>query len=82
MEKKQDFLQLFNIPKCIVVDLSIVEGLFIFLFHSESGFNQYAVQKALRDVFGASLLLIEIGCLRYIVLPYHLRMFLHVFMRR
>ena len=43
MEKKQVFLQSFNIPKCIVVGLSMVEELFILLFYCESGINQYAV---------------------------------------
>ena len=50
------------------------------LFYCESGINQYAVQKILTDVFGASLLLLELGCLRYVLLLYHLRM-LRVFMR-
>ena len=59
----------------------MVEGLFSLLYYCESGINQYAVQKTLTDVFGASLLLLELGCLRYVVLPYHLRMLLHVFMR-
>ena len=68
MEKKQVFFQSFNIPKCIVVDLSMVEELFSFLFYCESGINQHAVQKTLTDVFGASLLLLELGCLRYVVL--------------
>ena len=58
------------------------QGLFSFLFNCESGINQYAVQKTLTDDFGASLLLLELGCLRYVVLPYHLRMLLRVFMRR
>ena len=31
-EKKQVFLQSFNIPKCMVVGLLMVEGLFILLF--------------------------------------------------
>ena len=67
----------------------MVEGLFSFLFYCESGINQYAVQKTLTDKqqtltdnFGASLLLLELGCLRYVALPYHLRMPLRVFMRR
>ena len=58
----------------------IMEGLFSLLFYCESGINEYAVQKTLTDVFGASRLLLELGCLRYVVLLYHLRMF-RVFMR-
>ena len=81
VERKQVFLQSFNIPKCIVIDLLMVDGLFSFLFYHESGINQYAVQKTSTDVFGASLLLLELGCLRYVVLPYHLRMLFRVFMR-
>ena len=57
-------------------------GLFSFLFYCESGVNQYPVQKTLRDVFRASLLLLEFGCFRYIVLPYHLRMLLRAFLKR
>ena len=48
------------------------------LLYCESGINQYAVQENLADVFGASLLLLDLGCL--VVMLYHLRM-LHVFMR-
>ena len=81
MEKKQVFLQSFNVPKCIAIGLSIVEGLFSLLFYCESGINEYAVKKNLADVFGASLLLLELGCLRYVVLLYHLGM-LCVFMRK
>ena len=57
-----------------------LEGLFSLLFYCENGIIQYAVQKILTDVFGASLLLLELGCLRYVLLLYHLRM-LRVFMR-
>ena len=60
----------------------MVKGLFSFLFYCESGINQYAVKKTLTDNFGASLFLLELGCLRYVVLPYHLRKPLRVFMRR
>ena len=49
-----------------------MEGLFSCLFYCESGINQYAVEKTLTDEFGASLLLLELSCLRYVVLPYHL----------
>ena len=63
---------------CIVVGLSMVEGLFSLLFYCESGINQFVVQKSLTDAFGASCYY-ELGCLRYIVLLYHLRM-LRVFM--
>ena len=58
----------------------LLEGLFSLLFYCENGINQNAVQKILTDVFGASLLLLELGCLRYVLLLYHLRM-LRVFMR-
>ena len=44
LEKKQVFLPSFNVPKCIVVGLSMVEGLFSLLFYCESGINQYVVQ--------------------------------------
>ena len=55
MEKKQAFLQPCNNPKCIVVGLSMVEGLFNLLFYCESEIKQYAVPKTLTDVFGASI---------------------------
>ena len=60
----------------------MVEELFSLLFYCERGIDQYAVKKTLTDVFGASLLLLELGCLRYVVRPYNLRMLLRVFMRR
>ena len=62
----------------------MVEGLFSLQFYGESGINQYAVQKTLADVFGASLLLLlELGCLRYVVRPYHSKILLfRVFMGR
>ena len=60
----------------------MVEGLFSLLFCCGSGINQNAGQKTLTDVFGASLLLLEFSCFRNIVIPHHLRMLLHVFMRR
>ena len=83
MEKeKQVFLQWFNLPKCVVAALLMVEGLFSLLLYCESGINQYAGKKTLTDVFRVSLLLLEFSCFRNIVLPYHLRMFLLVFMRR
>ena len=59
----------------------MVEGLFSFLFYCESGINQYGVQKTLTGVFVASLLLLlELGFLRHVVLPYDLRMLLRFFM--
>ena len=58
----------------------LLEGLFSLLFYCENVINQYAVQKILADVFGASLLLLELGCLRYVLLLYHLRI-LRVVMR-
>ena len=60
----------------------MVEGLFSFLFFYESGINKHAVQKTLTDDFGASLLLLGLGCLRYVALPCHLRRLLRVFMIR
>ena len=61
-------------------DRLLLEGLFRLLFYCESGINQQAVKKILTDVSGASLLLLELVCLRYVLLLYHLRMF-RVFMR-
>ena len=58
----------------------LLEGLFSLLFYFEDGINLYAVQKILIDIFGASLLLLDLGCLRYVLLLYDLRM-LRVFMR-
>ena len=79
MEKKYVFLQLFNIPKRIVVSLSMLEGLLSLLFYCESGINRYAEPKTLTDAFGGkSVLILEIACLRYGVVPYHLRMLLRV----
>ena len=65
MEKKQVFLQSFDIPKSAVVGLSMVEGLFSLLFYCESGINQYAIQKILTDVSGTSLLLLDLDTLYY-----------------
>ena len=45
----------------------LLEGQFSLLFYCENGINQYAVQKILTDVFGVSLLLLELGCLRYVL---------------
>ena len=75
----------FKTNKCLLgysCKFIMVEGPFSFLFYCKRGINQYAAQKTLADVFGASLLLLELGCLRYVVLSHHLRMFLRVFMRR
>ena len=58
----------------------LLEGQLSLLFYCENVIIQYAVQKFLTDVFGAGLLLLELGCLRYVLLIYHLRM-LRVFMR-
>ena len=58
-EKKQVFLQSSNIPKCIDVDLPMLEGLFSLLFYC--GINQYAGQETLTDVLGASLLVLELS---------------------
>ena len=57
------------------------EGLLSLLFYCESDINQYAGEKTLRNNFGASVLLIEVGYFTNIVVPYHLRM-LHVVMTR
>ena len=43
----------------------MLEGLFS-LFYCESGINQYAGQKTFTDIFGTSLLLLGLSCLRYI----------------
>ena len=58
----------------------MVEELYSLLFYRENGINQYAVQKTRTDVFWASLESLELGCLRYVVLLYSLRIF-RVFMR-
>ena len=58
----------------------LLEGLFSLLFYCENGINQYVVQKILTDDFGATLELLELGCLRDVLLLHHLRM-LCVFMR-
>ena len=39
VERKQVFLRSFNIPRCIVVGLLMVEGLLSLLFNCESGIN-------------------------------------------
>ena len=49
----------------------LLEGLFSLLLYCENVIIKYAVQKTLADVFGASLLLLELVCLRYILLLYH-----------
>ena len=48
-------------------------GIFSLLFYCENVIIQYAAQKTLTDVFGASLLLLEFGCLRYVLLLYYLK---------
>ena len=79
---KQIFLQLLNLPKFVAVGLPMVEGLFsFFLFYCGSSINQYAGQRTLKDVFWASLLLLELTYFKTIVLPNHFRM-LHVFMEK
>ena len=55
-KKTQVFLQSFNIPKCMVLGLLMVEGRFILLFQYESGINYYARQKTLTDTLGVSLI--------------------------
>ena len=72
MEKKKVFLQSINVLKCLVVALSVVDGLFSFLFDCESAI----IMLYRTDIFGANLLLVELGCLRQIVMPYHLRILL------
>ena len=54
----------------MVVGLLMVEWLFSLLFYCECGNNQYAGQKSLTDVSGVNLLLLELSCLRKIVLSY------------
>ena len=82
-KKSQIFLQPFNLLKCIVVGLLMRDGGggggYLACYFTESGINQYVGQETLTDVFGASLLLLERSCFRNIVLPYHLRMLLYVF---
>ena len=80
MEKKL-FLQSFNLPKCIVIGLSVVERLLSLLFYFENGINKYGGQKILTDVFGASLLLLLLSCFKGIVLSHHLRTLFCVFIR-
>ena len=48
----------------------MVEGIFSLLFYCESGINQYAGQKPLTNIFGASLLLLELSCFKNIVIPF------------
>ena len=75
VERKKSFLAIIELTQ--MYDCRFFNGGW-----AESDINQYAVQKTLTDVFGSSLLLLEISCFRNIVLPYHLRMLLNVFMRR
>ena len=56
----------------------MMEGLFRLLFYYDSGINQYAGQKTLTYILGASLLLLELNVFTNIVLLYHFRM-LYVF---
>ena len=57
----------------------LLESLFSLLFYCENVIIQYAVQKILTYVFDESVLLLELGFLRYLLLLYYLRMLL-VFM--
>ena len=57
----QVFWQSFNLPKRIVVVLSMVDGgamvgLFVLLFCCECSINQFAGQKTLTDALGASFI--------------------------
>ena len=72
MENKKVFLLSINVLKCLVVALSMVDGLFSLLFDCESAINMLYRT----DIFVANLLLVELGCLRQIVMPYHLRILL------
>ena len=49
----------------------MVERLFNLLSYCGSDINQYPRQKTLGDVFGASLLVLELSCFTNIALPYH-----------
>ena len=59
-----------------------VRGCLVCYFTVRVVLNQYAVQKTLTKFFGTILLLLELSCLRYAILPYRLRMLLCVFMTR
>ena len=72
-ELKASFLAIFNLPKYLVAVLLMVEGLFSLLFYCESGINQYTL--------ALSFLLFELSWFRNIVLPFHLRMIPHDFVR-
>ena len=76
-ELKASFLAIFNLPKYLVAVLLMVEGLFSLLFYCENSINQYAGQIT----YGLSLLLFELSWFRNIVLPVHLRMIPHDFVR-
>ena len=56
----------------------MVEGLFSLLFYCESDINQYAVPKTVTNVFGSESVIFLLGCLIYVVLPYHLKILLRV----
>ena len=71
--EKKVFLQSINVLKCLVVALSMVNGLFSLLFDCDSAINMLYRT----DIFGASLLLLELGCRRQVVMPYYLRILLH-----
>ena len=45
VNNKNVFYQLFNLLKCIVVGLSMVEGLFSLLLYCESGINDMLDRK-------------------------------------
>ena len=51
-KKQVFFLQCFSLPKCVVVGLLVVDGLFSLLFYCTSCINQYAGQKTLTDILG------------------------------
>ena len=50
----------------------MMDGLFSLLFDCQSAINMLYRT----DIFGANLLLVELGCLRQVVMPYHLRILL------
>ena len=56
--------------------------LFSFLLDCESGINQYAGQKSLTDDFRGEFVILDLSCFRNILLSYHFRILLNVYIRR
>ena len=81
-KKKQVFLQWFNSPKYLVVGLLMMEGQFTLIFTMGMSLINTVDWKFKQMFLERVCYYVELSCFRNIVLPYYLRMILHVFIIR